>query len=85
MADKTLSSQSHVEELTRMRTELAQERASIAIFKQEVLKKKRNKLLRSGFEATTTGTSLVPELSNLFNMGLGTRLLWLQYFKVLRS
>ena len=41
MADKTLSSQSHVEELTRMRTELAQERASIAIFKQEVLKKKK--------------------------------------------
>ena len=37
LSDKTLSSQSHVEELTRMRTELAQERASIAIFKQEVV------------------------------------------------
>ena len=36
LSDKTMSSQSHVEELTRMRSELAQERASISIFKQEV-------------------------------------------------
>ena len=36
LSDKAMSSQSHVEELTRMRSELAQERASISIFKQEV-------------------------------------------------
>jgi len=36
LSDKTMSARSHVEELTRLRVELAQERASLDIIKQEV-------------------------------------------------
>ena len=36
LADKTQSAKHHVEELTQMRVELAQERSSLAILKQEI-------------------------------------------------
>ena len=36
LSDKTSSAQNHVEELVLLRTELAQERASLAIVKQEL-------------------------------------------------
>lgn len=36
LSDKTSSAQSHVEELVLLRTELAQEKASLAIVKQEM-------------------------------------------------
>lgn len=61
LSDKTSSAQNHVEELVLLRTELAQERASLAIVKQEL----RDQTTREVSVVRTTHARKLKELEAL--------------------
>ena len=65
LVDKTQSAKHHVEELTQMRVELAQERSSLAILKQEIKDNAAEEMVRTRTIHSQQCTELQDQLEKI--------------------